>query len=178
MEVALLHQGTLTNTGVGPLSIVVPTAANVSGTGFAFVDTNCSATLAASQSCDTTIRYTATGQAAASGALTISTGAGNKVATLSGQSLRAVLGYDKLTLAAGVKQVGTSSKVAVRTVTNIGNVPMTNLVISGSDGFNVTDNTCPATLPAGGQCAFTITFDPGAVQYYSSLPALASRLHC
>ncbi|WP_158304643.1 beta strand repeat-containing protein [Methylibium petroleiphilum] len=165
---------TLTNTGVGSISVTAPSAGSVTGTGFSFVSTNCGSSLAVGGSCTTTVRYTASGTAAASGSLTIATGAGNKVAALSGQSQQAIVGVSATSRAFGSVQVGQSSTSAAHTVSNTGNIAATSLSISAPTGYSITGNTCSTSLAAGGSCTFTITFSPSAAQAYNGNVSVAT----
>jgi hypothetical protein len=165
---------TLSNTGIGPLSITVPTAASVTGAGFSFVSTTCSSTLAASSSCAVKVRYTASGTAGATGSLSLSTGAGTKTAALSGQSQQAILGVTPTSRDFGTIQAGQSATSANHTVSNTGNITLTGLTLTPPAGYSINAGTCSTSIAAGGSCAFTITFSPGAAQAYNGNVAVAS----
>lgn len=164
----------LRNTGVGPLSVTTPTSASVTGTGFGFVSTTCGNSVAAGAACTTTVRYSALGTAAASGALSIVTGAGTKTATLSGQSLQAILGYATTTNAFGNAFVGSSLTSSPRSVTNTGNTDLTGLSIAAPAGFSIGNNTCSTLLAAGASCSYTITFSPTAVKAYGGAVTISA----
>jgi hypothetical protein len=80
---------TLSNTGVGPLTVTAPSASSVVGAPYSYVSNTCPASLAVGASCTITARYTApsTAGASAAGTLTVVTGASNLTATLNGASL-------------------------------------------------------------------------------------------
>ena len=159
---------TLTNTGIGPLSVTVPGAGSVSGTGFSFVSTTCGSSVPASGSCTVTVRYTASGTAAASGSLTVATGAGNKVSSLSGQSQAAALDIVGTSLAFGNVTVGNTAVSATQTLTNSGNIAATGVQISSPfASYFIGANTCGSTLAAGASCTFTVSFTPQAAQAYN-----------
>jgi hypothetical protein len=164
---------TLTNTGVGPLSITPPSSASVSGSGFTFVSTTCSSTLAASSSCAVKVRYSASGTAAASGSLSFSTGAGTKTAALNGQSQQPILtlSYPGHPLGGGIYwgnvYVGDTASSSAYTLTNTGNATATSVALSISTGWAISGSNCGATLAAGASCTFTTPFSPTAAQTYA-----------
>jgi hypothetical protein len=82
---------TLTNTGVGPLSVNTLSASSVTGSYFSFVSTNCPANLAVNASCAVTVNYSPTAAGTHSGTLSVVTGAGTKIATLSGTATEPVV---------------------------------------------------------------------------------------
>lgn len=157
---------TLSNDGVGPLSVTAPTAGSVTGSGFSFVSTTCGTSLASGSSCTTTVRYTASGTSSATGSLAISTGAGTRTAALNGQSLLASLGVTPTSDAFGSVQVGQSATSATHTLSNSGNTPATSVSITPPSGYSITGNTCSSTLANGSSCTFTVTFTPAAAQSY------------
>ena len=165
---------TLSNTGVGPLSITVPTAASVTGSGYSFVSTTCSSSLAASSSCAIKVRYTASGTAAASGSLAVSTGAGAKTSVLSGQSQQAILGVTPLTRDFGNVQAGQSVTSAAHTISNTGNIAITGLTLTPPAGYTVNAGSCSSSIAAGASCQFTINFAPSAAQAYNGNVAVAT----
>jgi hypothetical protein len=75
---------TLTNIGGVALTMTVPSAASVSGAGFAFASTTCGSNLPANGSCTITVTFTPTTAAAYSGTLAVSTGAVALSAALTG----------------------------------------------------------------------------------------------
>jgi hypothetical protein len=158
---------TVTNTGVGPISVGAP---SVTGAGFSITTGGtCGTTLAAGSSCTINVRYTASGIAAASGTLTLPTGAGAKTASLSGQSQQAQLVFAPTSLDFGSVQVGQSSTKPA-TLTNPGNIAATGLGGNLPAGFSVASvapNPCGNTLAAGATCNLTLTFTPGAGQAYA-----------
>lgn len=77
---------TLTNTGVGAVVMVKPSAVSVTGAGFSFVSTTCVETLPVAGSCSITVRFSSTtGSGAMAGQLSVSSPGylGTKTATLS-----------------------------------------------------------------------------------------------
>lgn len=158
---------TLANTGIGPMSVTVPTSASVTGTGYSFVSTNCTSSLAASTSCSVTVSYAPTSNAGSNGTLTLTTGAGTLSANLSGTGTRAVLAFSPATLTAfGNVQVGQSVNSATVTLQNNGNATATGLTVTPPTGYSLQSSTCTTTLAAGTSCSFVVRFSPSAVQGY------------
>lgn len=167
---------TLTNIGVGPLALTVPSAASVTGTEFSFLSTTCGTSLAAGQSCTVSMRYSATGVAAAAGVLTVSTGAGAKSLTLSGQSQQGVLAVTPKTDAFGTVQIGQTAASGAHTLTNNGNLGIAGLTLKAPAGFALATNGCSATLAPAASCSFTVSFTPAsAVSYDANLSITASN---
>jgi hypothetical protein len=60
----------------------------------------------------------------------------------------------------GSLPVGTASPLKTATLTNISNSAVTVRDISASGIDFAETNTCPSSLPAGGDCAIEVTFKP------------------
>jgi hypothetical protein len=146
---------TLTNTGVGPLSVTVPTAASVSGADFGFVSTTCGGSLPVGGSCTVTVRFQPTANAVRNGGLSINTGAGALSAALSGTGLQSVIAVTGNGAASLTAQKGGAAGGGTVTFTNSGNQAAT-LTMSGlSAPYSVSPASCVA--PAGGSCAVTVS---------------------
>jgi hypothetical protein len=167
---------TLSNTGVGPLSVTAPTSASVVGTDFSFVSTTCGTSVAAGGSCTVTVQFAPTAGVARTGTLTVSTGAGNQTANLSGTGQQAVLAFSPATLTGfGNVQVGQTADSATVTLTNSGNIAASTLTLSPPAGYSLVGSTCATSLAAGASCSFTVRFAPTAAQAYTgNLAATAS----
>lgn len=165
---------TLTNTGIGPLTLTPPNASSVQGTGFAFRNTTCGPSLMPGASCVVNLRYYATGMAAATGTLSIPTAAGVKVATLSGQSLQAKIVVTPGGHAFGQTQVATVTTSPVLTLTNTGNYVANGLSYNSVQGFNFTDSTCVNRLNPGASCTFRMEFVPSAAQPFGGTASIGS----
>lgn len=159
---------TLTNTSPVAISITAPTSSSVGGGSFSYVSTTCGASLNAGESCTVTVRYSASGVAAASGTLSLTTSAGVKSATLSGQSTQATLVVSPTSRNFGSVASGSTVTSATHTLTNNGNVPANALTLTPPQGYTLANNTCASTLANGTSCSFAITFSPTAVQSYNS----------
>ena len=150
---------TLTNTGVGPLSVTVPTAASVSGTDFGFVSTTCGSSLPVGGTCVVTVRFQPTANAARSGSLSIDTGAGALSAALSGTGLQSVIAVTGNGAASLTAQKGGAAGSGTVTFTNNGNQAAT-LAMSGlSAPYSVSPASC--AVPAGGTCSVTVSMATG-----------------
>jgi hypothetical protein len=146
---------TLTNTGVGPLSVAVPAATSVSGTDFGFVSTSCGSSLPVGGNCAVTVRFQPTAHAARSGGLSIGTGAGTLSAALNGTGLQSVIAVTGNGAASLSAQKGGAAGSGTVTFTNSGNQVAT-LAMSGlSAPYSVSPASC--VVPAGGNCSVTVS---------------------
>lgn len=160
---------TLTNTGIGPLSVTPPTAASVSGAGYSFVSTTCGTSLAVGANCTVTLSFAPSSNATSPGSLVIATGAGSLTSTLTGTGTRAVLAFTPSTLPSfGTVQVGQSSDSATLTLRNNGNATASGLLVSPPVGYTLQSNNCATTLAAGSACSFVVRFAPAAAQPYNN----------
>jgi hypothetical protein len=151
---------TLANTGIGPLSVAVPTAASVSGTDFGFVSTTCGSSLPVGGACVVTVRFQPTANALRNGGLSISTGAGTVSAALSGTGLQSVIAVTGNGAASLSAQKGGAAGSGTVTFTNSGNQAAT-LTMSGlSAPYSVSPASC--VVPAGGSCAVTVSMTTAA----------------
>lgn len=136
--------GVLSNTGKGPLTLTtVPTAASVSGTGYSFVGTTCTSTLAVNSTCSITVRFTAPATANTyTGKLTVTTAAGDKIANLTGVSAQQSITYSIGLAGAGASGASNGNAGGTTTVT-YGAVILT--ATGGQGGYHNA-----ATASAGG----------------------------
>jgi Thrombospondin type 1 domain len=164
---------TLSNPGVGPLTVGVPSSASVTGAGFAFAGTTCGSSLAAGSNCTITVRYTATGMDAAVGRLTLNTGAGQRAANLEGQSRQVALVVSPTSAVFGIVPVGQSSTSTALTLTNRGNVAVGSLEMAPTAGYSIVNSTCAGSVAPNGTCSFAVQFKPTAAQNYAGTVAIA-----
>jgi len=164
---------TLTNTGIAAISVTPPSAGSVTGTGYSFQSTTCGTSLAAGTSCTTTVQFAPANGGAKSGTLTVATGAGTKVAALSGSGNQAVLTFSYAdggtTVNWGARQVGGSYNSALVTLTNSGNAAANSLSVPPPASWTYANNTCGASLAANASCQFVMMFNPTAVQAYTGV---------
>jgi hypothetical protein len=148
---------TLTNTGVGPLTLTVPNAASVSGTDFAFVSTNCVSPLAVSGSCTISLSITPTAIVARSGSLSVVTGAGTLTAALSGTGTGSIATRTSAAaLTVPAVWYGAAAQSVTATYRNDGNTAMTLNTPTLSAPLSVTSNSCSA-IAAGASCNIVVT---------------------
>lgn len=153
----------LTNTGIGPLSVSGPTVAAVTGTGFSFVATTCTDSLAVGQSCGTTVRYAPANAGSHTGQLALGTAAGTKRVALVGSAVQGVAYASPASLSFAGTQVGTTSGAQALTLTNTGDalLTMTGIgLVEGAADFGQSNNC--ATLAPGASCTVTVSFTPQA----------------
>ncbi|MDT9002476.1 choice-of-anchor D domain-containing protein, partial [Paucibacter sp. APW11] len=79
-------KATLANNGTAALTVSAINASSVTGAGFSFQSTDCTASLAAKTSCSITVGFTPTVAGSATGKLTINTALGSRETALTGSS--------------------------------------------------------------------------------------------
>ncbi|MDT9002465.1 choice-of-anchor D domain-containing protein, partial [Paucibacter sp. APW11] len=160
-------KATLANNGTAALTVSAINASSVTGAGFSFQSTDCTASLAAKTSCSITVGFTPTVAGSASGKLTVNTALGSRETALSGSSVSAS------TLSTNVGRVifadtvvSQTSDSAPLTLTN-GATAVTGLAITPPAGFSVINSNCGSSLAASATCSFALRFAPTVVQAYS-----------
>lgn len=145
---------TLSNTGAGPVTMTVPSAASVSGSGFSFSSTTCTGSLAVGASCTVSVTFTPSARGAQTGTLNVTTNAGTKSATLSGNGLQP--GSVSITALDFGTRDGGSVNTLTQTLSNPGDV--------GVSVTAVTATGTGITVAAGGAtpCAVGSTFSLAA----------------
>lgn len=151
----------LTNTGIGALSITPPTVASVTGTGFTFVSTTCTLTLAPGATCSTSVRFSPTDVTARTGSLVIATGAGDQSAVLSATGTPSALTASVSSLSFAALPTQTQTKTVTLTNTSATSATVSSLVLGGSSSTKYTVSGCLSAIPAGGTCTADVTFAPG-----------------
>ncbi len=151
------QNATLSNTGVGPLTITAPSTASVSGTDFSYAANSCAASLAPGAQCNVSVKFAPTAVGARSGQLTVQTGAGALTATLggTGQGSAATL-TSAATLVAPPQAFGTHTENVTATYRNDGNAPMTLASPTLAAPLSVASNSC-SSIAAGASCNIVIT---------------------
>lgn len=154
---------TLANTGIGALSVTVPSAASVSGTDFSFVSTTCGTSVAVGSNCTVTVKFTATGTTARSGTLSIGTGAGTQSVSLGSTGIQGYASVSPGSLTFATRQNGTTSAAQTVTVTNTGTNTLTFTGVGISTGGTdfAQSNNCGA-VAVNGTCTVNVTFTPAA----------------
>ncbi|BBI99716.1 hypothetical protein FGKAn22_14090 [Ferrigenium kumadai] len=164
---------TLTNTGVGPLSVTSIAITGANAAEFAQTN-NCgvlpaSLPVGATGTCTINVTFTPGAAGAKSATLTVTDASGAKTIplTATSQATSSVLS-PTIPLSFLAQQAGTSSAAQVATLTNTGVGPLSisSIAISGANAteFAQTNNcgTLPASLPTGatGTCTINVTFNP------------------
>lgn len=126
---------TLSNTGQAVLSLTVPTASSVSGSGFSFVSTTCGATLAAGASCTTTVKLSPAALTSYIGTLSVNTNVGTKTASLSGTGVAPAVAFQPVSSNWGTVGIASDSGDWPRIVNNSPvSVVLTALAAAGGPG--------------------------------------------
>lgn len=150
---------TLTNDGDATLTIT-----GVSITGDFTESDNCVGSVNIGATCSITLTFTPSVEGARTGTLTITDDASGSPQSvpLSGTGLLSVAILSPSSLSFANQGLDITSPAQTVTLTNPGNLALSisNVAISGD--FAET-NTCGATLAAGSNCSFTITFTPSAL---------------
>ena len=149
---------TLTNSGGIPL-----TGIEVETTGDFEVTNGCSYSLNAQSACTLTVRYTPHTAGPEVGSVTVTDSLGNHIVALSGTGTAPAtdtLWPTSLTFPATI--VGQNAPPQTATLTNSGDVPLTQVTIqSVGVGFGETDN-CAGTLGPHSSCTITATYHASA----------------
>ena len=134
--------------------------------------------VAVGNTCTINVTFTPTTNAAASGTLTLDTGAaGIQTVSLTGQGLASTGSLSVSSIPFGSFNTGTTNTSPV-TFTNTGNSLLTFTsapAVTGSSVFTVSANTCGATLAANASCTVTVAFSPVAAVSSSGTLTFASN---
>ena len=150
---------TVTNTGTATVNIA---SAQISGAGFTVMGGNPSASVPVGQSVTVQLQFAPTTRGAASGTLTVTSDASNSSlsVSLSGTGMQPGLTISPASLNFSNVVVGQTSTQTV-TLTNSGNAGLTmNLATLSGGGFGMSGLSLPATIAAGANLQFNVTFTP------------------
>jgi hypothetical protein len=149
---------TLTNTGVGTLSIT-----NIAATG-AFTQTNnCGSTVNSGSSCTLNVTFKPTKSGSSTGSLSITDNAPLSPQIVSLNGTGTDIEFTPASFNFGNQPVGTTSLPKKFTLTNKGSVTVsvTKISLTGTDARDFAEtNTCSTSIPAGESCSMTVTFTP------------------
>lgn len=157
---------TISNTGGVTAANVGFQITGAAASSFATGTNTCSATLASGSSCAVQVIFTPTGAGGSAATLTVTSSTlGVKAVTVQlNGSAQAASGLNinpaQLTFAPAV--AGTTSAAQTVTVSNTSSSQASQLLLSVSAGFALTQNTCTATLAGGGSCTVGVVFAPTA----------------
>ena len=159
---------TLTNTGVGPLSVSSIAISGTNATEFTQTNT-CGAlpaTLAAGVSCSISVTFAPTTVGTKTATLTVVDGAGTQTVTLNGTALAQTATLTPATLTFAAQLPTTTSTAQVATLTNTGAtpMPMSSITIGGVNATEFAQtNTCGTSLAPAASCTVSVTFTPATV---------------
>ena len=160
---------TLTNSGIGPITITSVTISGLNQLDFAQTS-NCpiiTTPLAAGAFCTINVTFKPTAATPLAAQLNVATTAGNPTVALSGGGQAPSSALTPTTpLTYPTQQVNTTSAAQVATLTNTGVGPLayTSVTITGTNATDFAQaNTCATGLAAAATCPINVTFTPTAV---------------
>jgi hypothetical protein len=157
---------TITNNGGVAAANVGFQISGAAAASFAVGTTTCAATLANSGSCTVQVIFTPVAAGGSVATLTVSSATGGvkpvTVALNGAGNAPSGLNVNPAQLIFAATVVGTSSSVQTVTISNNGNATVSQLTLFASLGFNLTQNTCSASLAAGASCTVGVVFAPAA----------------
>jgi hypothetical protein len=158
--VSLPQTATLTNTSDQGVAI-----SDISTTGTFQQTNNCPPNLGPSENCQIQVEFAPTAKGLASGKLLVEDDAEGSPQTveLSGTGTEVELSPEGVNF--GDQKIGTKSSPVPVTLTNKGktSLSISQIAITGKDAADFTQtNNCGSSVPAGGSCKISVTFDPTA----------------
>ncbi len=157
---------TLSNNGVGTLSVSAINAGSVTGIDFSFVSTSCASSVPRFGTCLINVRFSPTAALTRDGTLTVSTGAGIVSSALRGAGTAAARGNAQLTPATlsafADTQVGQTSAPQSIELKNVGTAVLAVGAIAVSTADFDVSSTCPASLAVNAPCTITVRFKPAS----------------
>jgi hypothetical protein len=127
---------------------------------------NCGTSLAASSSCSVSVTFTPSSNGTRTANLTVTTGAGSEIATLSGTGgATPTVSVSPSSVTFSDQGVGTSSGAQAVTISNTGTVALniSSILVNGANaGDFAQTNNCGATLAASANCTVSLIFSPSA----------------
>jgi hypothetical protein len=157
---------TISNTGGASAANVGFQITGLSASSFAAGTSTCASILTSGGSCTIQVIFTPNGAGGSAATLTVTSSTlGVKPATVQlNGSAQAASGLNvnppQVTFAATV--TGASSTAQTVAVSNNSSIQVSQLLLSVSAGFALTQNSCTATLGAGGNCSVGVVFAPTA----------------
>jgi Protein of unknown function (DUF1573) len=146
------------NTGGSPVALASET---VSGD-FAIAADTCGSSLPAQTSCEVAIDFKPTASGTRNGALTVADAIGTQSVPLSGTGqTQATDALSPMTLTFATQAVGTTSAAQLVTLTNSGDLALTDIAVTETGGFTVLNN-CGPQLQGHASCAISVAFAPTA----------------
>ena len=147
---------TIANTGGQSVAL---TSEAVTGN-FHISANTCASSLPAVTSCTVSIVFTPTASGALTGALTVVSSLGVEAMPLAGTGQTAATdGLAPGSLVFAAQQIGTTSPAQDITLTNTGDQPLTQIIVTGSGDFTFVNN-CGALLQGHASCAVAVAYAP------------------
>ncbi|HEY1808134.1 MAG TPA: choice-of-anchor D domain-containing protein [Acidobacteriaceae bacterium] len=120
----------------------------------------CTSSLAAGASCTVSIAFNPAGSGSRGGTLTVIDGLGTQRAPLSGTGqIAATDGLAPGSLLFAPQQIGSTSQPQQIALTNTGDQPLTQIVVTATGDFSFVNN-CGALLQGHGSCAIAVAYAP------------------
>jgi hypothetical protein len=148
----------LTNSGTVPLTV-----SSVTAQGQFKVSDNCGKSVKAGAKCTITVHSAPTTQGALVGAVTIRDSASSKPQVIELSGAGTVVEETPTSLSFGTQSVNSKSAPQQVELTNTGSSALTisNVYVEGQNWTSFAQtNNCGSSVPAGGKCTLTVTFDP------------------
>jgi hypothetical protein len=148
----------LTNSGTASLTI-----SSVTAQGQFKVSDNCGKSVKAGAKCTITVRSAPTTQGTLAGTVTIHDSASSKPQVIELSGAGTVVEDTPTSLSFGTQSVNTKSSPQQVELTNTGSAALTisNVYVEGQNWTSFAQtNNCGSSVPAGGKCTLTVTFDP------------------
>ncbi|HEV3304992.1 MAG TPA: FG-GAP-like repeat-containing protein [Candidatus Sulfotelmatobacter sp.] len=149
---------TLTNSGTAPLTI-----SSVTAQGEFKVSDNCGKSVNAGAKCTITVHSAPTTEGTLTGTVTIRDSASSKPQVIELSGAGTVVELAPTSLSFGTQPVHTKSAPQQVELSNTGSAALTINVVALENGnwtsFSQSNN-CGSSVPAGGACTITVTFDP------------------
>ena len=169
---------TVTNTGTANLVLGTPTFAT--GTQFAFTSDPNGTTVTPGDSTVISFTFTPTTAGAKNDTVSVNSNASGAAPTvsLSGTGVSPDINVTPASINFGNQTVGTNSSQQTVTIQNTGNAALTVSDIAFTGGnpgdFTFTGITLPASIPAGNQAQFGVTFSPSATSTRNTTMVITS----
>jgi hypothetical protein len=129
---------------------------------FSLTQNTCASSLAAGASCTAAVVFVPTGNAGATGTLTVSSPSVATQATVALTGQGGIL-VTPAAISFATTGVNTASAAQTVTVTNLGTTnTLTGLALAVPAGFQLVNNNCPATLGPGTSCTAGVEFVPAS----------------
>jgi FG-GAP-like repeat/Abnormal spindle-like microcephaly-assoc'd, ASPM-SPD-2-Hydin len=149
---------TLVNTGMAPLTI-----SNIITPAKFGQANNCGGMVNPGSDCTIEVTFSPTVQGPQSGTVKVYDNASGSPQSVACTGTGTVVLLVPSSLSFGTVKVGEASQPKAVTLTNVGtkSVNLTSVNITGADSSDFSEtSTCSQSVPAGGSCAFTVTFAP------------------